>query len=412
MFFRKEVMKNRYLLFLIIFVGLGLGATDAGEIKLENYQPERNTTTVERRRSYYFPYIDGYFLGEYTLNFLDNEQKEFFDDDARTAGYFDLKTSFDINFSRSFALVNTYRLRPIMSRKYQGTYYNNDYYAKEGYFKKKMYFSEYDFLMEEIYLKFFTSELQFGFGKFNSNYGLAHSYDKYSGIFGNYFTKEYAIDEVLGGFIKINLPFFVFSLNSFYRDTTFLSRTVFGERQHLRSDTLSGTSEKFNNFSVSGEFIINDLKVNLSFRRLAVVNNDQKAEKGYLIGIERMFEYFNGIDFVPFFEYNYADNFEGRSERKIHYFTANAPFIYENWNFLVGISTKYDSDRYFSQKKVSYLAQANIGYGFENGVLLDIGRAVGKEYRNMIHSPTKKLKGSLDSWNVRLSYMIDFREAK
>jgi hypothetical protein len=300
----------------------------------------------------------------------------------------------------------------MMNRSYGGSYNNNDYYAKEGYFEKRMYFSEYDFLAEEIYLKFFTSELQFGFGKFNSDYGLAHSYDKYNGIFGNYFTREYAVDEVLGGFVKINLPFFVFSLNSFHRDTTFLSRSLFGERERMKGETLSATNEKFNNFSVSGEFIINDLKVNLSFRRLVAANDDQEAEKGYLIGLERMFEYFNGVDFIPFFEYNYADNFEGRKDRKMHYFTANAPFLYENWSFLIGLSIKYDDDDYLAQKKVSYLAQANVGYRFESGALVDIGRGVGTEYRNMTHNPTKKTKGDLDSWNIRLSYMIDFREDK
>jgi hypothetical protein len=370
---------------------------------------ESNYEENSKKSSYYFPYIDGYFLGEYKVGFMDRKNKNLYEGEHKTHGYFDLRTVFKINFSDYFSINNAYRIKPTMSRNYDGNYKNNDFYAKERYLKKDMYFDKYDLIAEEIYLNFFTTDFQLGIGKFNSVYGLAHDYDRYNGIWGDYFTDEYSVNEVVGGFLKINLPFFVFNFSSFLRDTSFLSNSLFKRRGAMNDETLAGTNRRMNNFAISGEFVINDSKLNLGFRRMAVGNSFQKAEKSYLIGWEEVHEYNNGTVFTPFLEYNYTKNYEGIPERRIHYFTANAPFIYEKWNFLIGGSSKYDKDNYMRQRKMSYLLQAGVGYKFDTGVMVDVGRIIGKEYRS-IETSDKKVKGDLTSWSFRLSYIADFTE--
>lgn len=410
MFFEKEIM-NKYIRFrlfiLVVYLCVGIEFAEAGRIALE--KSESSSEKNSKKNSYYFPYIDGYFLGEYKLGFMDGKNKNLYEGERRTQGYFDLRTVFEINFSDYFSINNAYRIKPVTVRNYDGNYENNDFYAKEGFLKKDMYFDKYDLIAEEIYLNFFTTDFQLGIGKFNSVYGLAYNYDRYNGIWGDYFTDEYSVNEVVGGFLKINLPFFVFNFSSFLRDTSFLSNSLFERRGVMKDGTLAGTSRNMNNFAVSGEFIINDSKLNLAFRRMAAGNSLQKAEKSYLIGLEKVYEYVSGVVFTPFLEYNYTKNYEGILGRKIHYFTANAPFIYERWNFLVGGSSKYDKDDYMEQRKMSYLLQAGVGYKFDTGIMIDIGRIIGKEYRN-IETSDKKVKGDLTSWSFRLSYITDFHE--
>jgi hypothetical protein len=43
--------------------------------------------------------------------------------------------------------------------------------------------------------------------------------------------------------------------------------------------------------------------------------------------------------------------------------------------------------------------------------MFDVSRVIGKEYKNTTLSD-KKIADDLDSWNVRLSYILDFREDK
>jgi hypothetical protein len=340
---------------------------------------------------------------------MDSSREDFFGK-RKMLGYLELKTSFDINFSKGMALSNTYRILPINGRNYKGNYYQNDFYARDDYLERKIYFKGYDLLAEELYMNFYTADAQFGVGKFNTSHGLAHSRDKYSGIGGNYFAEGYALNEVMGGFVKINLPFLVFNVSAFYRDVGFLSNSLLGERKTLKKNTMAAANEKFNNFAVSGEFALRDWKVNLAFRRLAAANSDQNAEKAYLAGVERVFEYYNGVTFVPFAEYNLTENYGGLIGRRLYYLTVNAPFLYDNWCFLFTLGTKYDKDKNLDQSNTSYLAEANIGYKIQEHILIDISRVMGREYKNIFPNATKKSKNDLDSWNIRISYVADFRE--
>ncbi|MDR1944864.1 MAG: hypothetical protein LBQ59_01950 [Candidatus Peribacteria bacterium] len=402
-------IKKKLLFLLTLFFYLGINIARAESVDLEG--GSNNKFTAIKKNNYYFPYIDGFLLGEYKIGFMDRKNVNLYGEKDKTIGYFDIRTSFDINFNDNFSLSNSYRIKPLMKRDYKGDYKSNDFYAREGYLEKDMYFDKYDIITEELYFNFFAPDLKFGIGKFNPAFGLAYSYDKYNGIIGsNYFASEYFVKETIGMFVKINLPSFILNFSTFYRDTSFLSDSIFGRRDKLRSGSLVGSDEKLNNFALSGEFVLEDLKLNLAFRRMSAGNRDQRAEKSFLIGLEKVYEYASGTIFTPFIEYDYTKNYEG-SHRDVHYITVNAPILYENWNFLVGASSKYDRDSYVDKNKFSYLTQVNVGYKFNHGIMFDVSRVMGKEYKNTTLN-NKKTVEDLDSWNIRLSYILDFQEDK
>ena len=79
------------------------------------------------------------------------------------------------------------------------------------------------------------------------------------------------------------------------------------------------------------------------------------------------------INFLPFVELSYLDNYDGMDSRDTTYFTAFLPLIFENWHVIFSNTTKFDDEKGY-HSYTSYLTQVSIGYKFDFGLMIDVAR--------------------------------------
>ena len=158
-----------------------------------------------------------------------------------------------------------------------------------------------------------------------------------------------------------------------------------------------------NNFSLTADFGIYDYRINAGFRRLSS-SNDNTAEKGYLLGFERLIEETEtSFGILPFVEYAFIENYNGTKNRDMNYLTARLPLFYKNWNITPSYSVRLDRESGFKNYK-SYLTQISIGYKFNNGIMVDVSKNLGREsYKT---SMSDKYSYKVNSTDFRLSYML------
>ena len=91
--------------------------------------------------------LKGNIETKYKTDFLTNEDGKYIDEDKRYNGYLDINGNIDLDLENNFHLMNTFELRPIQKRVYNGSYgnhrpitndstLNDDFYGKENYLKR------------------------------------------------------------------------------------------------------------------------------------------------------------------------------------------------------------------------------------------------------------------------------------
>lgn len=390
-------------------------SNEKNEVKNTKTTKEKNNTNnTKDSNSFVFPYLSGNLLFRYNADFLTGHHRKDFLGKNNSMSYADVEANLNVNFTETFSIASKLVFEPTQKRTYKGSVYTNDFYAQEKYLKRKHYLKEYGLKVEELYAQYKNDDFNAGVGKFNPSFALGYDKTRYIGTNGSRFTEEYELTEKVGAFASMNLPFFRFRANFFFDDTSFLSDSVIRNRKKLKKDIVAGDTNKMNNFSLTTEFLLpEDFKINLGMRRLAVEKRYLDPEYGYTFGIEKIFDDISGFEIIPFFETVYLNNFRGEKERDVYYATLNIPFIYKNWNFTITESAKLDRNnkktRYNTVKygnKTSHFTQFNIGYKFENGIMFDVSKTFGKEYKKFDDS-NKKLKSDLNSWNFVLSYVLN-----
>ncbi|MBR2141380.1 MAG: hypothetical protein IJ853_03400 [Rickettsiales bacterium] len=364
---------------------------------------------VEKKESYYFPYITGNVLGEYNFSKLDSrDDGNKLYDDKDTMSYLQIEGDINIHLFNNFSIKTGTIIRPFMDRMTSINNVDNDYYGKEDYFRRKNYFNKYDLVFEELAFEYKEEEFLFGLGKFNPSFGKAYDKSKYHPIFGTKIAEEYELTEKLGFYVAMTLPMFTLRGNFFYNDDSFLSRSLFDNRGKYKEDNMVGDKRNLENFSVSVDFAVSDYRVNLGIRRMKASDRNGVSEKGYVVGIERLIEESeDSFGFIPFAEYSLIKNYRGNEDRDMHFLTVRLPVVYNNWNLIASYSAKFDKEKHFKDYK-SYLAQFGIGYKFNNGIMLDVSKYSEKEAYKV--TSTKKTSFKSDAFGVRLSYMINFNE--
>lgn len=365
--------------------------------------------STEEKDSYYFPYLTGNILTEYNFSRMDSRSDgNRFYKDKRNLSYLQIESNLNLYISNNFLIKTNTVFRPVLNRMEDKTRYYDDYYTFEKYFRRKAYFDRYDIIFEELAFEYKEEEFLFGLGKFNPTFGTAYDKSKYHPIFGTKIAEDYELTEKLGFYVGITLPMFNLRGNFFYNDDTFLSRSLFGNRSDYDAEKGVGNEKSLKNYSITADFGIQDYRFNLGVRRLGAENSFERAEKGYVIGVEKLIEETpNAFGFLPFAEYSFIENYNGTKNRDINFFTVRLPLVYRNWNFIAAYSLKYDDEDHFKDYK-SYLAELGVGYKFRNGIMVDVAKINERETYKV--SATEKASFKTDSFGIRISYMYLFEE--
>lgn len=406
-------MKNIGKISLFLFILLSsitVHAEDYNEKQDDIQNEKQNNETINNenyKETYYFPYIVGNILTEYNFSSLTkNKYGNKLYTDEKNIGYLNIESKLNIYFLNHLSLKNTLIFKPISDRLNDTKYIYNDFYGKEDYLKRRIYFNKYDIIFEELALEYKEEQFLFGVGKYNPTFGTAYDKAKYHGIFDTRISENYELTEKIGFYIAMILPMFNLRFNSFYNDTEFLSKSLFGTRDRYNAIIGAGNTKKLNNFSISSDFAIYDWKINFGIRRLAVNNLSEKAEKGYVFGLEKLIiESENEFGFIPFTEFSYIENYNGTKDRNISFFTLRLPIYYGGWNLIGIYSLNFDHEKNFKNYK-NYIAELTLGYKFDSGLMLDVSKSIERETDKI--SKTKKNSYKLDAWAVRVSYMINF----
>lgn len=363
--------------------------------------------------------LKGNIETRYRTDFLNKNNGKYIEEDKRHNGYLNINGNLNLDFENNFYLVNTFEFRPVQKRIYDGGYghhsiiLNNstltdDFYGKENYLKRKYHFSHYGLIAEELYIKYKEEAFLAGIGKFNPSFGYAHDKNRLGGVYNTRLSDEYALREKLGVFIAFDSEFFILRGDFFFNDQTFLSEDLFQRRGIDKSEYGAGATKKLNNFSITSELIFDTKKLYMSFRRLAVTNAEEGAEKGYLVGFQNYLEE-NEYEFglSPLMEFAYFENFNGNKNRDMTFMTASIPVFYRGWNLVGGYTFKHDKERLYKNYK-SYIAQISIGYEFKNGVAVNVARKRERLARKVSDSGTMKENKRFDSWGFDITYNFKF----
>ncbi len=360
------------------------------------------------KENYYFPYLSGNLLTEFNFTRMDSNKygnKNYKDD--LNLSYLQIESLVNVHLSNNILIKTNLLFKPFMGRMDNLNQYYNDFFGKENYMPRKEYFDRYDLVLEELAFEYKEEQFMFGLGKFNPTFGTAYDKSKFYPVFGTKIAEDYELTEKLGFYVAMTLPMLTLRANVFYNDDTFLSGSLFRNRDTYYNNGLYdkgvGNEHKLNNFSLTADFGIYDYRINAGFRRLSS-STDNTAEKGYLFGFERLIEETEtSFGVLPFVEYAFIENYNGTKNRDMNYLTARLPLFYKNWNITPSYSVRLDRESGFKNYK-SYLTQISIGYKFNNGIMVDVSKNLGREsYKT---SMSDKYSYKVNSTDFRLSYML------
>lgn len=364
--------------------------------------------------------LTGNVLLKYNFNALNGSKYKYKKDDNISNGYFEIYSTQDANLFENLYLRSTMVFRPVGRRNYHGNYgdhsyvdnnslLNDDFYGKENYLRRKIYFNHYGLLLEEIAFEYREDAFLFGLGKFNPKFGIAYDETKMIGNMSTRLAKDYEMKEKIGGYIGLNSEFFKLIFNTFYDDNTFLSDSLFSNRGRDKREGGVGNTKKLNNFSIYSELIFNEFKINLAFRRLANVTSKESSEKGYVFGIQKYFEETDySIGANPLFEIAYLDNYNGNKYRDLSTATFRLPIFYKGWQLVASHSYQFDREK---EKKnyFGYITEISLGYKFNNGILLNVGKDWGKDINKTVDNTGREKENyKFKSYSVMLSYNYEF----
>lgn len=370
-----------------------------------------------------FPKFEGYLLNEFYVDSFTNSSEKVQQGENRANAYFSFESLMRLRITEGFFAETKWFLSPVNDRMYTGDTYagnpgyivgnalNSDFYGKENHVKRRFQSWSYGLGVETLNVGYRNKNLAVGLGKINPTFGNAFDKSRFSGIYGVSMPEEYELTEKIGGYVAALLPFGNITFNAFFDDTTGLSNTMFRSRGRDKSDGGAGNTEKLNNFSITFDGKFDNLSVNVGFRYLDVDLDKEKPEKGFVAGLEYLFELPYDVNFLPFVEIAYLDNYDGMKSRNVTYFTTFLPVIFENWHFIFSNTTKFDDEKSY-HSYTSHLTQLSLGYKFDFGLMIDVAR-VWERYAKKadgfvgVGRRDKWVKHA-DSWALMVSYLFVF----
>lgn len=396
---------------------------DSGSYSTKSTPKKQNTNNPSTKNTNKDSIFEGYILSEFYVNTLTDAKDKVRKNDSPTNSYLYLESLAKLNIGKGFFAETKWYLKPVNKRLYTGDIYakdtsrvigdssNSDFYGKDNYVKRTFQFSSYGLGIETLYAGYKNSNLAFGLGKITPTFATAYDKSRFSGVYGIKVPEEYELTDKIGGYVSAIFPFGNLTFNMFYDDTTDLSNTMFKKQGRDKSKGGAGNTEKLNNFSLTFNGKFDNLSLNLGYRQLEASLPQESSENGYTIGIEYLVELPYDINFLPFVEYTYLDDFDGMKSRDVSYFTVFLPMIYENWHFILSNTSKYDDERNY-RNYTSYLTQASVGYKFDFGLMIDVAKVWERYVRKAdgfseVGARDKWVKHA-DSWAFMISYLFNF----
>lgn len=248
-------------------------------------------------------------------------------------------------------------------------------------------FEDQGLFAEQVFLSYAGDGFGLQAGKFNPAFGMA--WDRAPGLYGTDFAEDYELTERvgLGGSIEWgneNRGLHTLSVATFFADTTFLSESIFQDRGRTRigSGGVSNT-EDFSSVAVSldSEAVagLGGMGYTLGFVHQQGGRGDPEDETGFVAGLFKSVELSNGATLEPVLEWAHFEN-AGGAQLDRDYVTLGAGWANGPWNAALSATGRFsDSNAAGVASDDDTLVQLSGGYGFSNGVTLDIGYRFSEE---------------------------------
>lgn len=184
-------------------------------------------------------------------------------------------------------------------------------------------------------------------GKFTPVFGIC--WDRGAGIYGADFAEDYEISEQIGLGESYTLPTeaigeHVFSLSSFYADTTSCSDSIITRQGRTRnSDGGVGNTEDISSFAVAldgGKLpAFPDLSYHLAYINQASGETETKDQAGIAFALKYPLM-FSDMTVTPLVEFAHFNDANGSPHMKRRYLTTSLSAEYQNYNLAVAYSTR------------------------------------------------------------------------
>lgn len=329
-----------------------------------------------------YPNIEGEVLVQFQADRILSTQK---DGISANNAFVYIQSDFALNFNKNWSAKTQWRIQPndvITTRDPVNPERFRTFLSPE----RGVNLSESGLIIEELKIDFENEDFGFYAGKFDPGFGTAHKKQKRIGVFASQFTEDYNLREKIGVGVVGMLENSKISANSFFNDTTGLSRSALNNRGRAgRSDGLAGNNGTLSSYSIDMEgenfFGVHGWFYNVGFRSLSVDNlPNKKTEKGYVFGSEFLYEVGLDTALIPFFEIVKIDNFTGETNRDATYTTMALIGRYGGWTASGSFLTRTIKQPLRSAGGISDRQfELAIGYKFTDNLTIDVSRALIKE---------------------------------
>ncbi len=331
-----------------------------------------------------FPNISGDVLFQFQADRILSTQKEGL---SSNNAFVYIEPNMALNFNKQWSIKTDLRLQPNDVLTTRDSVYPERY---RTFLRSDRGFntSEMGLIIEELKLHFENEDMKFFAGKFDPTFGTAYNKAKRIGIFTSQFTEDYNLREKIGFGGAALLENSKITLNTFFNDTTDLSRSALNDRgRAARNDGLAGNTETLSSFSLSfdGEhpFGIENWFYNIGYRSLGVDSMDGRSrETGYNLTSEYSYDISPNTTLIPLVELVKINNFTGEQGRDAIYTTFAVMAKYSSWNASVSHLTRNIKQPQRSSDVSDRQLQFSVGYKFTNNIALDVTRSRLKEDGN------------------------------
>ncbi len=329
-----------------------------------------------------FPNISGEILAQIHTDRIVSTQKTGV---SPNNSFLYIEPNMSLNFDENWSIKTDWRFQPNNTLTTRNTT-NSERYRTILQNDRGFNPENNGLIVEELKIDFRNEDMIFFAGKFDPTFGTAFNKSKKLGIFTSQFAEDYNLREKIGTGISALLENSKLTLNTFFNDTTGLSRSAMNDRKRAgRNDTTAGNTGTLSSYSVSLEgenFLgVHNMFYNLGYRSLGINSdsNRTKRENGYTFSSEYSYRLGEKTTIVPFVELVRITDFTGELDRDANYATFALIGKYSGWNAGVSYLDRHIKQKQRSSNISDQQLQISAGYRFTNNFAIDISRSSIKE---------------------------------
>ncbi len=327
-----------------------------------------------------YPNISGEVYTQVTAenntSYKDNNATTMDSDYEKRRAFAEIYADLNFNLKKYISVQTSFQIQQMNTRKEN----------------KHQYFDEHGVALTQLKINVENDLAGIYAGKFNPAFGKGWDWTANTGIWGNDFASDYRItDKIgLGAVAKLDLEAqgkHKIRLESFFSDTTELSDSIVTRRGRLKkSDGGSANTEELSSYTLTLEGsdigYFEDIKYNIGYRMLEDGTGGLGDEQGFVVGASYKREIANRLLLEPMFEYADINNFNSNNitfmdktdlSADVKYLTFGAALLYEKLN-LSSFYSRKEFDRRAATNVEGSLFEVSVGYKFENGIKVAIGR--------------------------------------